>query len=75
MRAREAHIVVGGIYELPTGNHVRVEADLGDGALACRYTRSFDGPLAQLFQAHRHAGEPLHLSERFIAKHGVGPRR
>lgn len=73
MRAREAPIVVGGEYELPSRNLVVIESDLGGGALACRYIEHDVTPV--FARGLVPAGEPVWLTERFIAKHGRGPRR
>ena len=73
MRNREAHIVLDGIYKLPSNNLVRVVADLGGGALFCRYAPDALSAREHLFSTQP-SGE-LTLTERFVAKHGWGPRR
>lgn len=75
MRAREAHIVLDGIYRLPSDHLVRVEADLGGGALQCRYTAATLSAAEHMFTRMPAAGTPLYLAERFIAKHARGPLR
>lgn len=79
MRAREAHIVVGGEYELPSRNLVVIESDAGGGALACRYVqRGMPSAAERAFspaQPGREPGDAVWLTERFIAKHARGPRR
>lgn len=73
MRKREAPIVLGRAYRLPSGNLVRVEHDLGGGALACQYDCASLSASEHMFSLHP-AGE-VWLSERFIAKHAWGPLR
>ena len=73
MRAREAHIVLDGVYKLPSNNLVRVVADLGGGALFCRYAPDALNAREHLFSTQPE-GE-LTLAARFMAKHAWGPRR
>lgn len=80
MRAREAHIVIGGTYELPSRNLVVIDADVGGGALVCRYVGpgAALSPAAAAFkpvQPGREPGDAVWLTERFIAKHARGPKR
>lgn len=73
MRTRETPIVLGRAYRLPSGNLVRVEHDLGGGALVCQYDCASLNAREHLFSQHP-VGE-IWLTERFLAKHARGPLR
>lgn len=68
--------MLDGVYRLKSDRLVQVAADLGGGALLCRYTAATLSAAEHSFgRPQPPAGEELYLSERFLAKHGWGPRR
>lgn len=73
MRLREAHIVGGAVYRLPSGHMVRLPAHAASHDLVCEYAIDRLGALEHTFG--QHPAGPLLLSERFIAKHARGPLR